>query len=531
MLDILDKYDVLGAFWMTIKLTFFSAIGALVLGTILAVMRVAPVAILRRLGAFYVNTVRNTPLTLILVFCSLGLLYILQINLTDPNSSTSIVDNNIRWAIVGLAAYHAAFVCEALRSGVNTVPVGQAEAARSIGLTFTQSLRNVILPQAFRGSDRPARLRAHRPDEEHDRRIDHRRRRGLGPDEGDHRERDGQRRGVLRLRPGLRHPHPAGGHPLHLPLPTPGGEAMSAQTVLFDAPGPKARRRHAILTIIGFALAAVTAGLVLWKLQAQGQLEPEMWSVLFTADVWTEYLIPGLINTLKAAAISIVLAVIFGLVFGMGRLSHNGPIRWVSGIVVEFFRSVPVLLMMYFFFQLFAFNNYFGTDYNSLAAVVLALTLYNGSVIAELVRSGVHGLPSGQSEAGLSIGLTAGQTLRSIQLPQALTAMLPALVGQLVVILKDSALGTAITYPELLQAAKDVGTAYGNVIPAYVLAAVIFILINFGLTTLAGRVERRLNRRGRGPRKVAGGGGVVGASTVLLPIEGAPSVVSPGSGR
>ena len=110
---------------------------------------------------------------------------------------------------------------------------------------------------------------------------------------------------------------------------------MSAQTVLFDAPGPKARRRHAILTVIGFALAAVTAGLVLWKLQAQGQLEPEMWSVLFTADVWTEYLIPGLINTIKAAAISIVLAVVFGLVFGMGRLSHNGPIRWVSGIVVE----------------------------------------------------------------------------------------------------------------------------------------------------------------------------------------------------
>ncbi len=175
-----------------------------------------------------------------------------------------------------------------------------------------------------------------------------------------------------------------------------------------------------------------------------------MWSVLFTADVWTEYLIPGLINTLKAAAISIVLAVVFGLVFGMGRLSHNGPIRWVCGIVVEFFRSVPVLLMMYFFFQLFAFNNSSAPTTTRSPRSCSALTLYNGSVIAELVRSGVHGLPSGQSEAGLSIGLTAGQTLRSIQLPQALTAMLPALVGQLVVILKDSALGTAITYPELL---------------------------------------------------------------------------------
>ena len=306
---------------------------------------------------------------------------------------------------------------------------------------------------------------------------------------------------------------------------------MSAQTVLFDAPGPKARRRHAILTVIGFALAAVTLGLVIWKLQAQGQLEPEMWTVLFTPDVWTQYLIPGLINTLKAAAISIVFAIAFGLVFGMGRLSHNSAIRWVCGIVVEFFRSVPVLLMMYFFFQLFAFNNYFGTDYNSLAAVVLALTLYNGSVIAELVRSGVYGLPSGQLEAGLSIGLTAGQTLRSIQLPQALTAMLPALVGQLVVILKDSALGTAITYPELLQSAKDVGTAYGNVIPAYILAAVIFILINFGLTTLAGKVERRLNRRGRGPRKTAVAPGVVGVSTLDVSLDGAPIGDTPGPAR
>ena len=155
MLDIITKYPILGAFGMTIYLTFFSAIGALVLGTILAVMRVSPVRVLRTLGATYVNVVRNTPLTLILVFASLGMLYILQINLTDPKSPTSITDNNIRWAIVGLAVYTAAFVCEALRSGVNTVPAGQAEAARSIGLTFAQSLKEVILPQAFRGSIAP----------------------------------------------------------------------------------------------------------------------------------------------------------------------------------------------------------------------------------------------------------------------------------------------------------------------------------------------------------------------------------------
>ncbi|NUQ33204.1 MAG: amino acid ABC transporter permease [Dermatophilaceae bacterium] len=155
MFDILEKYDILAAFWMTIKLTFFSAIGALVIGTVLAIMRVSPVAVLRRLGAFYVNVVRNTPLTLIVFFALAGVRFVLEISLAPASSATSVQDNAIRWAMVALAVYHAAFVCEALRSGFNTVPLGQAEAARSIGLTFGQSLREVILPQAFRGAIAP----------------------------------------------------------------------------------------------------------------------------------------------------------------------------------------------------------------------------------------------------------------------------------------------------------------------------------------------------------------------------------------
>jgi len=155
MIEILEKYDVLAAFWMTVYLAFFAAIGSLLIGTVLAVMRVSPVGVLRGLGAFYVNTVRNTPLTLILLFCVLGVLYVLQVPLAPTDSPTSVRDNAIRWAIVGLSVYHAAFVCEALRSGVNTVDRGQAEAARAIGLTFPQSMREVILPQAFRGAIAP----------------------------------------------------------------------------------------------------------------------------------------------------------------------------------------------------------------------------------------------------------------------------------------------------------------------------------------------------------------------------------------
>ncbi|HET7477485.1 MAG TPA: amino acid ABC transporter permease [Dermatophilaceae bacterium] len=153
--ELFSKYDILGAFWMTIVLTVFSALGALVIGTFMAVLRVSPVAMMRLLGTSYVNIVRNTPLTLVIVFCNLGLFINLGVRLANPDSPTFLVDNNIRLAILGLSVYHAAFVCESLRSGVNTVPLGQAEAARAIGLSFIQSLRYVILPQAFRGAIAP----------------------------------------------------------------------------------------------------------------------------------------------------------------------------------------------------------------------------------------------------------------------------------------------------------------------------------------------------------------------------------------
>ena len=134
----------------TIELTVLSGLGALVLGTLLAAMRLAPVPVLTWIGSTYVNVVRNTPLTLIILFCSFGLAQTLGVTLVDSASTTSIADSNFRLAVLGLALYTAAFVCETVRSGVNTVPVGQAEAARSLGFTFTQNLRMILLPQAFR---------------------------------------------------------------------------------------------------------------------------------------------------------------------------------------------------------------------------------------------------------------------------------------------------------------------------------------------------------------------------------------------
>ena len=151
-MEIFSEYQdqIFEAFWTTIQLTVFSAVGALILGTVLAAMRLAPVPMLNWIGTTYVNIVRNTPLTLIILFCSFGLAQTLGVTLVDSQSITSIEDSNFRLAVLGLTVYTAAFVCETVRSGVNTVPLGQAEAARSLGFTFGQNLRMVLLPQAFR---------------------------------------------------------------------------------------------------------------------------------------------------------------------------------------------------------------------------------------------------------------------------------------------------------------------------------------------------------------------------------------------
>lgn len=152
MTSLFSDFDIWPAFWVTIQLTVLSAIGSLILGTIVAILRLSPIGILRFFGTSYVNIFRNTPLTLIILFCSFVLYVQLGIKLADDKDPSFATTNGFRLAIVGLIVYHASYVCEALRSGVNTIPLGQAEAARSIGLTFAQSMREVILPQAFRGA-------------------------------------------------------------------------------------------------------------------------------------------------------------------------------------------------------------------------------------------------------------------------------------------------------------------------------------------------------------------------------------------
>lgn len=242
-------------------------------------------------------------------------------------------------------------------------------------------------------------------------------------------------------------------------------------------------------------------GSVLWALR--DQYAPSKLAVLFDPTTWQYAILPGLVNTLQAAAISIVTAIVLGGLLGLGRLSDFGPVRWLCTVIVEFFRAVPVLIMMIFTWLLIVrvllpLGVPLQGAVASLIAVITGLTMYNSSVIAELLRSGMHSLPRGQREAGLAIGLSNSQTRTSVLLPQAITAMLPSLVSQLVVILKDSALGYIVLYPELLRALSNVASNNANTIASFTLAAILFIAINMVLTWVAGQVQQRLSKRGGG---------------------------------
>lgn len=286
--------------------------------------------------------------------------------------------------------------------------------------------------------------------------------------------------------------------------------------VLFDAPGPKARRRHLVLSVVGaLALVGVLA-LVVMRLNDKEQFKSSFWKPFTTSDLWQNVLLEGLIGTLKAAGISIVIAAVLGLLLALARMSGIAVLRWLATVWVELFRAIPVLLMMLFAYGLITTNesvkSLVGIDNASLVATVIGLVLYNSAVICEVVRAGVGQLPGGQREAGLATGLSEQQTLRTILLPQAITAMLPALVGQLVVILKDTALGYNVLYNELLYMGKQAAAGPGNIVPMMIVLAVIYIVLNYLVAKVAELIERRLKSRGRsvGGTDAAAGGGMAG---------------------
>ncbi|MBW6437995.1 amino acid ABC transporter permease [Actinoplanes hulinensis] len=264
-------------------------------------------------------------------------------------------------------------------------------------------------------------------------------------------------------------------------------------SVLYDLPGPKGRRRN---LIIGVAATLVILGLiafVIYRFWETGQFEARRWDQFKYKAVQIE-LLNGVWFTLKAAGIAAVLALLFGAVCAAGRLSDHAALRAPSTFVVELFRAIPLLILIFFGYYV---PLQYGWSIDKLWALVIGLTLYNGSVLAEIFRAGINAVSKGQSEAAYAVGMRKNQVLRLVLLPQAFRAMLPAIVSQLVVLLKDTALGFIITYPELLTVGKTIGgrLAFGlPYVPAYLVVGAIYITLCGMLSLLAWWLQRRLTR-------------------------------------
>lgn len=274
---------------------------------------------------------------------------------------------------------------------------------------------------------------------------------------------------------------------------------LSQASILYDLPGPRAKRRNAILGVASTAGIIALLAYIGYKFADTGQFESRKWEQLQYASVQRE-LLGGLWATLKAAGIAAILALLFGAVFASARLSDKWVLRTPATFVVELFRAIPLLILIFFGYYV---PLQYGWSIDKLWALVIGLVLYNGSVLAEIFRAGINAVPYGQTEGAYAVGLRKNQVLRLILLPQAVRAMLPAIVSQLVVLLKDTALGFIITYPELLFVGKQIGgrLPFGlPYVPTYLVVGAIYIAICGALSALAWWLQKRM---GRSPRTAA----------------------------
>ena len=288
---------------------------------------------------------------------------------------------------------------------------------------------------------------------------------------------------------------------------------MSNASVLFDAPGPQAIRRYrltAAATVVG--IIAVIA-LVVWKLYVEDQLTAEKWEPFVTPAI-LELLLEGLVDTLAAAALAIAGAVVFGVVCGVGKLSDHRIVAWPCWVVVEFFRAVPLLLLIIFIWTVQ------GNPLGTITPLVLGLILYNGSVLAEVFRAGINAVPKGQSEAAASIGMRKTQMMRIVLLPQAVKIMLPAIISQCIVALKDTSLGYVILCPGMTFVGREIFREFDNRLATGIVLAAIYIVLNLALSMLAEYAQKRL-----GTPKVELVGGIVKTQ----PDAGASGAGAPGA--
>ncbi|KZE40619.1 amino acid ABC transporter permease [Microbacterium sp. T32] len=302
-----------------------------------------------------------------------------------------------------------------------------------------------------------------------------------------------------------------------------------SSSVLYDLPGPRARLRNRVLGILTLVLVAAVVAFVVWRFVDTGQFSAAKWNVFTYSAIWVRFG-EATLATLAAFAAAAVGALVLGFVLAIGRMSDHAWVRLPVGWIVEILRAVPVLIFM---LLLYYGLPVIGIRMSSYWAVVIALIAYNGSVLSEVIRAGVESLPRGQREAGYAIGLRKAGVMRLVLLPQAIRAMLPVIIAQLVVTLKDTALGFIITYPELLYFARLLGSngEYGSpLIPAAMIASVIYVAMCLALSYAAHRVEIGLRRSPKASR-VAGAEppGQTGTDTELIVAQRGRGTHDPGS--
>lgn len=258
--------------------------------------------------------------------------------------------------------------------------------------------------------------------------------------------------------------------------------------VLFDSPGPKTVARHRIYSVVGAVVIVALLAYLGLRLQDAGQFAYDKWEVFTTPRYIEVILVDGVLSTLKMAFSAIIGAVVFGVILGVGKLSDHAFVRWPSWAVVEFFRAVPVLLLMVLTFYAYGVTR---GDSGAYWSVVFALTVYNGAVLAEVFRAGVLAVPQGQAEAAYAIGMRKTQVMMIIQLPQAVKIMIPSIISQCVVALKDTSLGYAVTAPGLTAVGKQIYVQFANPVPTVIVLASIYITLNLILTAIATWVQKK----------------------------------------
>lgn len=295
---------------------------------------------------------------------------------------------------------------------------------------------------------------------------------------------------------------------------------MSQSTVLYDTPGPRARRTYRIIGIVAVLALLVLGFVVVNILYENGQLEYEgVWEP-FVTPAYLELLWGGLLDTLKAAALAILGALAFGVLFGIGKLSEHRLIRWPCWLVVEFFRAVPLLILIIFIWSLYSLQ----LD-RSFHALVIGLVLYNGSVLAEVFRAGINAVPKGQAEAAYALGMRKYQVMTAILMPQAVKIMLPSIISQCIVALKDTSLGYVILAPGLTKVGREIWREFGNYLATALVLLVIYLVINLILDLIGRWVERRYTG---GRRLDVGAPGALGEQDAVAQVEAARKAATKG---